>query len=136
MSTRLLMTADAVGGVWQYATDLAAALQPLGYETILAVLGPAPTEAQRDAAGRIPGLTLGHAPVELDWLAPDADTIVEGRSVLVQLARDVRADLVQVNSPAFIGDDFPVPVIGVMHSCVATWWTAVEGTEMPQDFAW
>ena len=27
--TRLLMTADAVGGVWQYATELAHALVPL-----------------------------------------------------------------------------------------------------------
>ena len=40
--TRLLMTADAVGGVWTYALDLAAGLAPFGVETTLAVLGPAP----------------------------------------------------------------------------------------------
>ena len=36
-ATRLLLTADAVGGVWQYATDLAgAALCLLGAGVILA----------------------------------------------------------------------------------------------------
>ena len=40
---KLLMTADRVGGVWQYATDLARALAPLGVETVVAVLGPAST---------------------------------------------------------------------------------------------
>ncbi len=34
------MTADRVGGVWQYATELAAALAPLGVETVVAVMGP------------------------------------------------------------------------------------------------
>lgn len=40
------MTADAVGGVWQYATELAEALRPQGVETVLAVLGPAPSQDQ------------------------------------------------------------------------------------------
>ena len=30
--TRILMTADTVGGVWQYATDLADGLQAKGFE--------------------------------------------------------------------------------------------------------
>ena len=44
---RLLMTTDAVGGVWQYSLELAAALQA---EVTLAVLGPAPDAGQRAAA--------------------------------------------------------------------------------------
>ncbi|AUW57297.1 glycosyl transferase [Sphingobium sp. SCG-1] len=135
--TRLLMTADAVGGVWQYATDLAAALQPLGYETILAVLGPAPTSAQRQEAERIAGVTVRHVPVEVDWLASGPDEIAAGRAMLGQLARELRVDLVQINSPAFIGcGTFNVPTIGVMHSCVGTWWDAMEGSALPSDFLW
>ena len=34
----ILMTADAVGGVWQYATDLSAALIELGHRVTLALL--------------------------------------------------------------------------------------------------
>ena len=41
--TRVLMTADTVGGVWQYALDLARGLSEAGASTILAVLGPAPS---------------------------------------------------------------------------------------------
>ncbi|HEX8375447.1 MAG TPA: hypothetical protein VF606_09745, partial [Geminicoccaceae bacterium] len=40
----VLMTTDAVGGVWTYSLDLAAALATRGVRTTLAVLGPAPDE--------------------------------------------------------------------------------------------
>lgn len=136
-SVQLLMTADAVGGVWQYATDLAATLAPLGYETTLAVLGPAPTAAQFAEAERISGVTVRHLPIEVDWLARDAATVHAGRAALGELAREMRADLVQINSPAFIGEGiFRVPVVAVMHSCVATWWHAVRGGALPGDFGW
>ncbi|MGK2910033.1 MAG: glycosyltransferase family 4 protein [Sphingobium sp.] len=131
------MTADAVGGVWQYATDLAATLAPLGYETTLAVLGPAPTDAQFAEAERVTGVTVRHLSVEVDWLARDAATVHAGRAALGRLAQEIRADLVQINGPAFIGKGtFRVPVVGVMHSCVATWWDAVRGGAMPKDFGW
>jgi len=37
------MTADAVGGVWGFALDLAAGLAARGVRTDLAVLGPGPS---------------------------------------------------------------------------------------------
>ena len=40
---RLLMTVDAIGGVWRYAMDLAAELRDHGVETVFACLGPAPS---------------------------------------------------------------------------------------------
>jgi len=47
----ILMTADAVGGVWHYALALCAALPQTRF--VLAVMGPMPSAAQRDAAGRL-----------------------------------------------------------------------------------
>ena len=44
---RLMMTTDAVGGVWIYATTLARSLGPAGFEVLLVTLGPRPTAAQR-----------------------------------------------------------------------------------------
>ena len=44
----VLMTADAVGGVWHYALDLCAALPEIRF--VLAVMGPMPSAAQREAA--------------------------------------------------------------------------------------
>jgi glycosyltransferase involved in cell wall biosynthesis len=32
--------------------------------------------------------------------------------------------------------DFDVPVVAVQHSCVASWWEAVRGTALPEDFRW
>src|SRR3954447_17717390 len=53
----VFMTADAVGGVWHYALDLAEGLERHGVAIALAVLGPAPTPGQRAAAARS-GVTL------------------------------------------------------------------------------
>lgn len=134
---RLLMTVDGVGGVWQYATDLARALGQSGVETILVLLGPPPPLDQRAAARAIPGVTLVETDLTLDWLAETpAQVALAGRKI-AELARHMRADLVQLNQPALAADaTFSVPVVAVAHSCLATWWEGVEGTPLPEDFAW
>src|SRR5690348_18505284 len=65
---RVLMTADAVGGVWTYAVDLARALGARGTRVTLAVIGPAPSEAQRAEARAIPTLDLREHPGRLEWM--------------------------------------------------------------------
>jgi glycosyltransferase involved in cell wall biosynthesis len=130
---RLLLTADAVGGVWQYATDLARALAPLGIQPVLAVLGPAPTEAQRATAA---GLELIETGLPLDWLAETADEVRAAAQAVGTLAAERRVDLVQLNAPALAIADFAMPVVAVAHSCLVTWWDAVIGGELPEDFRW
>ncbi len=135
--TRLLLTADAVGGVWQYATDLARALAPLGVETVLALLGPAPSAEMRAAARAIPGATLIETGLPLDWLADSPEEVQLAGRRLAELAAHVGADIVQLNQPALAdGAQFPVPVIAVAHSCLATWWAATEQAPPPEAFAW
>jgi glycosyltransferase involved in cell wall biosynthesis len=136
-SLRILVTADAVGGVWQYSLDLARGLSRLGIATVLAVMGPSPSPEQRQAASAIPGLLLVDTGLALDWLAEDGRSLREAGQAIAALARESGVDLVQLNSPALAAEaDFPVPVVAVHHSCVATWWEAVHGTELPPDFAW
>ncbi|HYF09359.1 MAG TPA: glycosyltransferase family 4 protein [Acetobacteraceae bacterium] len=137
-SPHVLMTADAVGGVWRYALDLAAGLCAAGGRVTLAVLGPAPDAAQQDEADAVAGLDLVLTGLPLDWLARDAASVVEAGGTLAALAATRRADLVHLNSPALAAcNAFRVPVLGVCHSCVATWWQAVRGTApMPHDFVW
>ena len=132
----VLMTADAVGGVWTYALDLGAALGRRGTRVTLALLGPAPTDAQRiDAAAR--GLGLVDLPHPPDWLAEDAAAVRAGGAALAALARDGGADLLHLNHPALGADTaFPCPVLAVTHSCVATWWEAVRGGALPEAFRW
>jgi len=135
---RLLMTADAVGGVWSYALDLAAALaRRHDVETTLAVLGPLPNEDQRWSAGLVPGLTLVETALPLDWLAGrPAEVEAAGRRIAA-LAVETGAEIVQLNTPALAARAlFPVPVVAVHHSCVATWWAGVRSGPLPDDFAW
>ena len=49
---RILMTTDAVGGVWVYATELACSLCNGGNEVMLAVIGPRERLAE-EAAGAV-----------------------------------------------------------------------------------
>ena len=132
---KLLVTADAVGGVWQYATDLAAALLPHGVEPVLAVTGPAPSPDQRDAVAS--GVRVVDTGLPLDWLAAGAEAVRAAGTGIAALAGELGADLVQLNGPALAGSTrFPCPVVAVAHGCVATWWDAAEGGALPVDLAW
>lgn len=132
--TRVLITADAVGGVWQYATDLARGLAGQGVEPVLAVLGPAPRPEHRTTAAGLEAIETG---LPLDWLAEDRSALEDAAEALARLAEDQAVDLIQLNTPALAGlTGFPAPVITVAHSCVATWWAAVKGGEPPADFSW
>ncbi len=134
---RVLMTADAVGGVWRYAIELADGFAARGVETVLAVMGPAADAAQRLEAGRVHGLRLVQTGLELDWTARSAAELDGATAQLRSLAAEVGASSVHLHAPALVGSTpWPVPVVAVSHSCVATWWRAVRGGDMPADFAW
>jgi glycosyltransferase involved in cell wall biosynthesis len=134
---KILMTADAVGGVWQYSTDLAHGLSELGVETLLAVAGPSPSPAQAEAASAIDGVTLIDTGLPLDWLANDSVSVRNAGYALAKLARRHGADVVHLNAPALAaGVDFEAPVVVVAHSCVATWWAAVKGEGLSEEFKW
>lgn len=134
---RILITADAVGGVWQYSLDLARGLSQHRIEIVLVVLGPSPSEAQAQAAAAISGLTLIDSGLTLDWMAPDRASVRNAGVAVAGLARKHKVDLVQLNGPALCADvEFDVPVIAVAHSCLATWWQAVRSDAMPPLFGW
>ncbi|WP_204985775.1 glycosyltransferase family 4 protein [Microvirga pakistanensis] len=133
---RVLMTADAVGGVWQYALDVAEGMRAHGIETVLAVLGPAPSEDQMSQA-RHAGIEVIETGLPLDWTADGPAEMRQATRAVLRLASDIRPDIVHLNSPALLADaKFPCPVVVVCHSCVATWWEAVRGGSLPQEFVW
>lgn len=135
--TRLLLTTDTVGGVWQYAIELARAVAPLGVETVLALMGPASSRAHRATAATIPGARLVDTGLGLDWLASNPAAVAAAGRRITELAGDERVDIVQLNMPALAAEArFAVPVVAVAHSCVGTWWDAMHGTDLPGDFAW
>ena len=135
---RFLVTADAVGGVWTYALDLARGLAERGVSVVLAVLGPPPDPVQREAATAIGGLELVETGLPLDWTA-DSDSELAATAVrLAALAEGHGVDTVHCHAPALAADAaFGRPVVVVNHSCLATWHRAMRGDKpLPDDFAW
>lgn len=135
---RILLTTDAVGGVWTYSLDLARGLGSAGAEVVLAVMGPAPCDAQQAAAESVPGITLIHTDLPLDWLAETPDAVTAAGRDLAELAAGERCDLVQLHAAAFAASGgFAMPVVAAHHSCHATWWAAVKpGVPLPEEFRW
>lgn len=133
---RLFLTTDAVGGVWTYSLDLAAALSGKGVEVVLATLGPSASSEQRSAAAAVRNLEIVDSGLPLDWLAENESDIRRASDALAALSAEHQADIVQIHSPSLALAPYPAPVVSVIHSCVATWWSAVRNSPLPQDFAW
>jgi glycogen synthase len=128
---RVLMTTDAVGGVWTYCLHLAGALARLGVTVDLAVMGPPPDQAQRATAARVPRLTLWTASFRLEWMEGGVDDIVRSGQWLLALAARTAPDVVHLNGYAHGALPFPAPKIVAAHSCVLSWWQAVHGCAPP-----
>lgn len=130
------MTADAVGGVWQYALDVAEGLRLYGVETTLAVLGPGPSDDQEKMASAA-DVHLINTGLPLDWMADRPDQVEDTGRDIARLAAELKPDIVHLNSPALAASaDYPCPAVAVCHSCVATWWEAVRGGDLPGEFVW
>ena len=128
----ILITTDAVGGVWTHAHDLAAGLVARGDGVTLAVLGPALTKDQR-AEARLDGIDVVETGLPLEWQASSDSELDRAGAALAVLARG--ADLVHLNSPmlapAMAGG---APIVAGCHSCLASWWETVRGGPLPPDF--
>jgi glycosyltransferase involved in cell wall biosynthesis len=128
------MTADAVGGVWTYALELARGLCATGTEVLLAVIGPEPTADQRAEAIAIPGLALVVPHLELEWQDRAGPLPAAARQRLVGLAEAFRPDLVHCNGFREAAAGFRAPVLVVAHSCVRSWWRACRGDAPPAEW--
>lgn len=133
--TRVFMTTDAVGGVWHYAVALAGELVRGGDRVRLGVIGPGSSARQSEAAD-LAGASVVRIDAPLDWLAGGTAALRAGRAAIADAASGWRADVVQVNQPAYAGGRYPAPVVAVAHSCVETWWRGTHGSPAPAEWAW
>ncbi len=74
----------------------------------------------------------------LDWTATGPGEIDLAGMRLAALAARLRPDIIHLNSPALGANvRFPAPVVMGCHSCVKTWWMALQGdAPLPDDLAW
>jgi glycosyltransferase involved in cell wall biosynthesis len=134
-AARILMTTDAVGGVWVYATDLTRALCALGHEVTLIFMGPHPAAEQLSALGSVRGLSIEITDFALEWLDPGGQDIPRAQAGVLAIADRVQPDVIHLNSYREAAFDWPAPVLVVAHSCVWSWWKASRGLA-PNEARW
>jgi glycosyltransferase involved in cell wall biosynthesis len=132
---RILMTADAVGGVWNYSIDLASELCGRGAEVFLATFGPPPNEEQRATAGRIQNLKLVESQFSLEWTpGVTGQELRQSGEWLLAQAEAFRPHLVQINGYFHGALPWKAPIVVVAHSCVYSWWLSTHGTLPPDSW--
>jgi glycogen synthase len=133
--TRILMTADCVGGVWNYSLDLAEALAQYGVRIVLATMGPSPSQSQRGEAARISNLELLESNYKLEWMDSPWAEVDAATIWLTALARNFGPDIVHLNGYSHAALNWNAPVVVVAHSCIRSWWAAVKSDLIPETFA-
>ena len=131
---RVLMTADTVGGVWNYSINLAQALEPFNVEFILATMGRRPSSDQWAQARACSNLRLIDSDFRLEWMNDPWVEIDRASHWLLQLRDKWQPDLIQLNNYSHASLSWQLPVIVVAHSCVLSWWNAVHHEPAPGDW--
>jgi glycosyltransferase involved in cell wall biosynthesis len=132
----IMMTADAVGGVWVYALALARRLAEAGCRVTIVTLGPPPTGPRCQEAHALPASAeLIVTDLDLEWRDPEGRDTARAQSELLGLADRLGPDLVHINGYREAAIPWQCPSVVVAHSCVMSWWEAVR-REPPGEPCW
>lgn len=131
---KVLMTADTIGGVWTYAVELARALRPRGVNVVLATMGRPVSDAQRAELAGLPNVVLRESSFELEWMSDPWVEVDRAAEWLLSVEDRERPDVVHLNGYAHGALPWMAPVIVVGHSCVRSWWEAVHGGDVPDEW--
>jgi glycogen synthase len=132
--SRVLMTADTVGGVWTYAMELARALGAEGIEVSLATMGGPLNAEQRQEAHEVPTLQLHESRYRLPWMEQPWEDVKLAGDWLLDLAARLRPDVVHLNEPVYASLPWSAPSVAVAHSCVLSWWENVRRSAVPAEW--
>jgi glycosyltransferase involved in cell wall biosynthesis len=121
---RLMMTTDAVGGVWIFSVMLARSLAAAGFEVHLVTMGPRPSDLQRDMLRGRRGVSLTETDLLLEWLDPAGFDLGQAATILGAISDRFAPDLIHFNGFREATLDWKVPTIVVAHSCVNSWASA------------
>ncbi|MGH8174866.1 MAG: glycosyltransferase family 4 protein [Steroidobacter sp.] len=131
---KVLMTTDAVGGVWTYAIELCTELARHDVDVVLAVMGPPASGAQCESAAQIRGLRLYSSQLRLEWMSDPWRDVERAGEWLQELAQREAVDLIHLNGFSHAALPWRKPVVVVAHSCVCSWWQAVHGQSPPSEW--
>jgi glycosyltransferase involved in cell wall biosynthesis len=130
-----MLTSDAIGGVWTYASGLASALASRGADVHLVTMGPPPREDQR-AMLSAPSVHLIETSLALEWQDPEGRDVTAARRVLGELEARLRPDIVHLNSFREAAFEWNCPTVIGAHSCVNSWAAACRDAAWLADARW
>jgi glycosyltransferase involved in cell wall biosynthesis len=132
---RILMTTDAVGGVWVYSSTLAAALARRGAEIHLLTLGPPPRLDQLAPLRGLRNVRVECTDLALEWMDPGGADFKRACESLSRIARRFSPDLIHLNGYREALADWRAPIVLAAHSCVWSWWQDCRGGQ-PAEARW
>jgi len=128
---RVLMTADPIGGVWNYALELCGALAKQGVQVCLATLGAEPSGVQQSQLDRLRNVVCIPSAYRLEWMSDAWSDLARAAEWLLDVEHVLRPDIVHLNHLVHADLPWQAPVLVTGHSCVLSWWCAVRGGEPP-----
>lgn len=131
LPTRVLMTADTVGGVFTYALELLRGLSAAGVEVALATMGAPLSNTQRAALAQLPSLELFESEWKLEWMDDPWDDVQRAGEWLLDIEAKTAPDVVHLNGYVHAALDWYAPSVVVAHSCAVSWWDAVRRAPLP-----
>ena len=132
--TKVLMTADTVGGVWTYAVELIRAFETQGIHVLLATMGRRVSPEQREDLRGFQNVELAESTFRLEWMDDPWRDLCAAGDWLLGLERDLEPDIVHLNGYAHGALPWRAPTVVVAHSCVLSWWQAVKGEPAPSSW--
>lgn len=130
----VFMTADTVGGVWNYALEMCAALACHKIHVSVATMGPAPTPRQRAELRHLRNVDLYESTFRLEWMDGAEQDFDKAGDWLLSLARRIEPDVIHLNGYSHAALRWNAPVIVVAHSCLLSWWAAVKRQPPPVEW--
>lgn len=130
-SPHLLLTCDAVGGVWTHTRELASGLRDRGWRVTVAVFGPW-AEGQGTEWAEARGVPVVHGGGGLEWMEGTEKEVAAGQQRLRELVQDLRPDVLHANQFAAAAARSLTPCLLAVHSDVVSWWRAVHGCAPPR----
>jgi len=131
---RILLTTDTVGGVWTYALELAEALAGHDVQIALATMGAPLSTSQAREAARLSNVQVFESDYKLEWMNDPWEDVANAGRWLLDIERQFEPDVVHLNGYAHGALPWQAPTLIVAHSCVLSWWKAVNGCDAPQSW--
>jgi glycogen(starch) synthase len=124
----ILITSDAVGGVWTYTRELVSGLTRRGHRVTLVSFGQLPQKHQLSWMHGLPRLRYYATEFPLEWMPNAEDGIAASVTYLERLINIARPDILHSNQFRYGALKCCIPTIVVAHSDVLSWSAEVQNS--------